>query len=53
VYAVIDTDEHVSQSLDLAMAGDRYTVTAKNLSDAGVQLNGTKLKLGTDDALPR
>jgi heparanase len=49
---VINTDRTAPQSLELATAVERYTLTAKNLSDTLIQLNGSDLKLGTDDALP-
>ncbi|MGO9643094.1 MAG: hypothetical protein ACLP1Y_17525 [Candidatus Acidiferrales bacterium] len=49
---VINTDRAASQSLELATSAERYTLTAQNLSDTRVQLNGSELKLGSDDSLP-
>ena len=49
---VINTDPSAAQSLNLATAGERFTLTARNLSDTIVQLNGNELKLGAHDALP-
>ena len=49
---VINTDRTTPHELELPTAGERYTLTAQNLEDAHVQLNGSELKLGTDDALP-
>jgi len=48
----INTDRAASQSLDLAQAAERYTLSAPSLDAAIVQLNGSELKLGEDDALP-
>ncbi|MGH9695196.1 MAG: hypothetical protein ACRD5Z_13690, partial [Bryobacteraceae bacterium] len=49
----INTDREASQSLEIPTEADRYTLTAQNLSDTSVQLNGTELKLGARDALPQ
>ena len=49
---VINTDRAAAQDLELATATDRYTLTAPKLEGATVQLNGTELKLGADDAIP-
>jgi hypothetical protein len=49
---VINNDKTAPQSLNLATQAERYTLTAKSLSDRVVQLNGNDLKLGADDALP-
>lgn len=49
---VINTDRNASLSLDLPAAAERYTLTASNLLDTTVELNGTELKLGSDDTLP-
>ena len=52
----INTDQAASHSLELSTAAERYTLSApsvKNLEDTHVQLNGTELKLGTDDAVPQ
>jgi heparanase 1 len=51
----INTDRTVSQSLNLATAAERYTLSVpsvENLEDTHVQLNGTELNLGADDAIP-
>jgi hypothetical protein len=39
--------------LNLPAAVERYTLTVRNLTDRTVQLNGTELKLNSDDALPQ
>jgi hypothetical protein len=49
----INTGRDASQSLELPTESDRYTLTARNLEDRRVQLNGNELKLGGDDELPR
>lgn len=49
---VINNDKTASQSIELATAAERYTLTAKNLTDRVIQLNGNELKLGPNDALP-
>ena len=51
----INTDQAASHWFDLTTAAERYTLSTpslKNLEDTHVQLNGTELKLGTDDGLP-
>jgi len=48
----INTDRSASQSLDLAEAAERYTLTAASLDATSIQLNGSRLKLGEDDAMP-
>ena len=49
----INTDPSASQSLDLAMAAERYTLSSPSLDARSVQLNGSELKLGEDDAMPK
>lgn len=49
---VINTDRTAPHELELPTAGERYTLTAQSLEDTHVQLNGSELKLGTDDTLP-
>ena len=49
---VINANRSASQSLDVPMAGERFTVTAGNLLRGQVQLNGNELGLGAGDALP-
>jgi heparanase len=51
----INADQRASHSLELTTAAERYTLSSpsiKNLDDTHVQLNGTELKLGSDDRLP-
>jgi heparanase 1 len=48
----INTDRAASRSLDLPMTANRYTLTADNLTDASVRMNGRELKLGALDELP-
>ena len=48
----INTARTAKQSLDLPTAAERYTLTAPNLEDASVQLNGAGLQLGAGDTLP-
>ena len=48
----IDTDSSASQSLDLAMAAERYTLTAASLDATSMQLNGSELKLSEVNAMP-
>ena len=49
---VINTDREASQTLDLGTAAERYTLSARDLLDTQVQLNGRELALGANDALP-
>jgi heparanase 1 len=53
VLLAINTDPSASQSLDVAMMAERYTLTAPSLEARSMQLNGSELKLGDDDAMPR
>jgi heparanase len=48
----INTSRDRTESLALPLPADRYTLTARKLEDACVQLNGHPLKLGAADALP-
>jgi len=48
----INTDRAASQSLDLAQAAEPYTLSAPSLDAAIVQLNGSELTLGANDAIP-
>ena len=48
----INTDRTAAFSMEIPVAGHRYTLTAKRLEDKSVQLNGRQLQLGVDDALP-
>ncbi len=49
----INTDRTAPLSLEMAMAADRYTLAASNLSDAHVQMNGVELELGPGDEVPK
>ncbi|MGA2047068.1 MAG: hypothetical protein ABSG96_05220 [Terracidiphilus sp.] len=49
---VINTDRDKSQSLEIPINSERYTLTAQTLQDNHVQLNGVELNLRGDDALP-
>ena len=48
----INADRVESPSLDLPATTQRYTLTAHNLTDSGVQMNGSELRLGDHDELP-
>ena len=48
----INVDRTASQSLEVPTAAERYTLTAPNLEDTSIQLNGSELKLGPNDELP-
>jgi len=48
----INADRAEEESVDLPIQSERYTLTAQDLLDNRVQLNGSDLKLGADDALP-
>ncbi len=49
---VINANRAASQSLDVPLAAERYTITAENLLSKQVQLNGNEVSLGADDAMP-
>lgn len=49
----INIDRAASHSLNLTSSAQRYTLSAKELSDSIVQLNGEDLKLGADDTIPQ
>ena len=49
---VINTGTRQAQSLTVPTASERYTLTAHELTDKQVQLNGVDLKLGDGDSLP-
>ena len=49
---VINLDHARSQTPDIPATADRYTLSAKNLSDTQVQMNGSDLVLGVHDELP-
>ena len=48
----INTDRKQAQALDLPAEAERYSLTAPDLLSKQVQLNGSELRLGSDDALP-
>ena len=48
----INTDRVASASLDLPIASRRYTLTAHDLMDVKVLMNGRELRLGDHDAVP-
>ncbi|MGA7803618.1 hypothetical protein [Bradyrhizobium sp.] len=48
----INTDRKASQFLDLPMTSQRYTLTARTLTDAKVQINSSDLALGDHDNVP-
>jgi heparanase len=48
----INTDRAASHSLDLPITVSRYSVTADNLTDTSIRMNGRKLRLGGLDELP-
>jgi hypothetical protein len=48
----INADKDAEQALHLSVGAERYTLTAANLADSIVDLNGKRLELGPDDALP-
>jgi hypothetical protein len=49
---VINAGRDQAQSLKIPMASERYTLTARDLQDTRVQLNGAELQLGAEDTLP-
>lgn len=48
----INLDRTNSQSLDIPTAAERYTLTARTLTDTRIELNGSALGLGAHDELP-
>lgn len=50
---VLNTDRQKPQSLALPAAATSYSLTASTLTDRNVQLNGTILRLGLNDAMPQ
>ena len=48
----INKDRVNSQSLDLPMPARRYSLTAANLTDQTIQMNGRDVRLGVGDELP-
>ena len=52
ILLAINAEKNSSQSLEIPMKADRYTLTARELESKTVALNGTELKLGGGDSLP-
>jgi hypothetical protein len=48
----INADKDAEQTFHLPVGAERYSVTASTLTDSTVDLNGKRLELGPDDALP-
>ncbi len=48
----LNTSKTDAQSIQAPTAAERYTLTARELTDRVVLLNGSVLQLGVDDALP-
>ena len=49
----INADKNAAQTLSIPTGAERYTLTSNDLMSQTVELNGTELKLGSGDALPR
>ena len=49
----INADRNASQSVEIPAGAERYTLAANDLLGSRVELNGSELKLGSGDALPR
>jgi hypothetical protein len=49
----INADRAASKTLNVGAAAERYTLTAADLAGGVVQLNGSDLRLGANDAFPR
>jgi heparanase len=50
---VLNLGRTAEQTLQLPLAGDRYTLSASDLLSKTVSLNGVELKAGTDGTLPK
>jgi hypothetical protein len=48
----INADPAAARTLELPTTASRYTLTADNLTDASVRMNGRELTLGANDGLP-
>ncbi|MGA3161581.1 MAG: hypothetical protein ABSC77_10215 [Terracidiphilus sp.] len=48
----INADQAKTQTIEIPVKSERYTLTATELQDTRVQLNGMELQLGAEDALP-
>ena len=51
-FLVINADEHQVHEITLASEAERYTLTAGQLQDRAVQLNGKTLQLNSDGDVP-
>ncbi len=51
-FLVINTNRKNAKTLTVSAASERYTMTAPQLEDTRVDLNGKELKLGANDSLP-
>uniref|UniRef100_Q01WI4 Glycoside hydrolase, family 79 n=1 Tax=Solibacter usitatus (strain Ellin6076) TaxID=234267 RepID=Q01WI4_SOLUE len=49
----INADRGVYKPIEVAVAAERYTLTATDLLGSAVRLNGSELRLGYDGELPR
>ncbi len=49
----INADRQVSHDIAVPAPSQRYSLTANNLMDTAVQLNGSELRVGADGDLPR
>jgi hypothetical protein len=50
---IINADRQRTFDIDLRMAAERYTLTAKQREDTSVQLNGNTLQLTSSGELPQ
>jgi hypothetical protein len=50
---VTNADRTASQELDVPTVSERYTLTARELMDNKVELNGSELGLGSNGDLPQ
>jgi hypothetical protein len=49
----INADKAAAQTIAIPTGAERYTLTSSDLLSASVELNGSELKLGAEDALPK
>jgi hypothetical protein len=49
----INADKTAAQTITIPIGAERYTLTSSDLLSASVELNGSELKLGAGDALPK
>lgn len=50
---LLNTDRAAARTVTLPTAAERYTLSSTDVLSRRVDLNGTELKLGADDTLPR